>query len=217
MGRVGWCVGAAALIGAAVWLVARRPAGEPAIALPVSLSDSESAVASEPLPPPMRLTGRTEPWLRVRNGARLLELIRDGEVRASWPVGLGRARGGGSAGDAGPKVREGDRKTPEGRYRIVNRHDRGPFTLWLGLNYPSAADAERGLREGLVSRSERDAIVAADRLGAPPPAKTKLGGDVGIHGGGATDWTFGCIALDDADIRALWEAVPDGTEVIIEP
>ncbi|MBF8983231.1 L,D-transpeptidase [Lutibacter sp. B2] len=34
---------------------------------------------------------------------------------------------------------------------------------------------------------------------------TELGGEVGIHGGRtSTDWTWGCMALSDKDIRILW-------------
>ena len=39
-----------------------------------------------------------------------------------------------------------------------------------------------------------------------------------IHGCGAgRDWTLGCVALDDEDIRELYPAIPLGTEVEIRP
>ena len=31
------------------------------------------------------------------------------------------------------------------------------------------------------------------------------------------DWTDGCIAVSDAEIEALWRAVPDGTAIDILP
>jgi L,D-peptidoglycan transpeptidase YkuD (ErfK/YbiS/YcfS/YnhG family) len=35
-----------------------------------------------------------------------------------------------------------------------------------------------------------------------PPQNTKLGGDIYIHGNGAgSDWTWGCVALENEDIR----------------
>jgi lipoprotein-anchoring transpeptidase ErfK/SrfK len=38
-----------------------------------------------------------------------------------------------------------------------------------------------------------------------------------IHGNGSqSDWTWGCVALDDKDIRELFDAVPIGTPVTIE-
>jgi murein L,D-transpeptidase YafK len=158
------------------------------------------------------------PSIRVTKSAHKLELRNAGIVLKSYPVGLGHDRAGSSMAEAGPKRREGDCRTPEGTYRIVSRHDRGPYHLWLGLSYPSAEDAERGLAEGAITTGQRDAIVRADRAGAEPPAKTALGGEVGIHGGGsASDWTIGCIALDNGDVEELWRAVPDGTAVEIVP
>ena len=52
---------------------------------------------------------------------------------------------------------------------------------------------------------------------APPP-NTRLGGDIYIHGHGAgSDWTWGCVALENEDIREVFEAVNVGTPVLIEP
>ena len=51
-----------------------------------------------------------------------------------------------------------------------------------------------------------------------PPQETPLGGDIYIHGGGTgKDWTLGCVALEDEDIRALYAVVKEGTVVRIEP
>ncbi len=51
-----------------------------------------------------------------------------------------------------------------------------------------------------------------------PPQNTRLGGDIYIHGHGAqSDWTWGCVALENEDIRELFDAVNVGTPVTIEP
>jgi hypothetical protein len=66
---------------------------------------------------------------------------------------------------------------------------------------PNAEDAERGLRDGLISRAVHDAIVKASKRKATPPQNTPLGGDIYIHGNGASsDWTWGCVALENEDI-----------------
>ena len=53
---------------------------------------------------------------------------------------------------------------------------------------------------------------------ATPPWDTKLGGEVFVHGRGAkSDWTLGCIALDDSDIEELYRLVPVGTPITIHP
>jgi lipoprotein-anchoring transpeptidase ErfK/SrfK len=45
-----------------------------------------------------------------------------------------------------------------------------------------------------------------------------LGGLIYIHGHGATnDWTRGCVALENPDIKELYDAVVIGTPVTIKP
>ncbi len=51
-----------------------------------------------------------------------------------------------------------------------------------------------------------------------PPQQTLLGGEILIHGGGsATDWTLGCIAMENTDIDALRAGLPPSmkTDVLI--
>jgi len=51
-----------------------------------------------------------------------------------------------------------------------------------------------------------------------PPQKTRLGGEIYIHGGGTgKDWTYGCAAMSDHDVKELFDAIPVGTPVRIEP
>lgn len=117
-----------------------------------------------------------------------------------------------------PKTRAGDRCTPEGEYYICEKNAHSHFYLSLGLSYPNAQDAERGLREHLISRAQHDRIVSAIRHHAKPPWDTQLGGEIMVHGGGTgSDWTWGCIALENADIRSLFDRLPVGTAVRIEP
>jgi L,D-peptidoglycan transpeptidase YkuD (ErfK/YbiS/YcfS/YnhG family) len=74
------------------------------------------------------------------------------------------------------------------------------------------------LRDGLISRVQHDAIVNAIKRKAKPPQNTALGGDVYIHGNGASsDWTWGCVALENEDMRELFDAVNVGTPVAIKP
>jgi len=63
-----------------------------------------------------------------------------------------------------------------------------------------------------VLRSRAQAIREADPLQRPVFAH--LGS---YTAGSGRDWTQGCIALDDDDIRELYPAVPIGTPVKIVP
>ncbi len=147
----------------------------------------------------------------VRKAARRLTLSGDGRELLTCRVGLGDS-------PVGRKERRGDHRTPEGDYRVATRNPNSQFHLFLGLSYPNEADAGRGLAQGLILPAEHRALVAAARTGRCPSWDTRLGGTVGIHGSGAaSDWTWGCVALEDPDIETLWALCPIGTPVRIDP
>lgn len=158
--------------------------------------------------------GGTDPsGLRIEVGkaARELRLFDGDRLVKTYRVALG-------TNPVAAKAREGDRATPEGTYFICLKNPRSQFHLSLAISYPGPADAERGWRAGLISAQERRAILAAASHHQPPPWHTPLGGEVFVHGGGsAPDWTWGCIALEDADIEDLYARVPVGTPITIVP
>ena len=108
-------------------------------------------------------------------------------------------------GDApvGHKQFEGDERTPEGRYTIHTRNPRSAYRLSLRIDYPNATDR-----------------AFAESYGLSP------GGDIFIHGQPNRmpvddrmegDWTDGCIAVSNAEIAMLWDAIEDGTPIEIRP
>jgi len=178
------------------------PPTAPADPLPQALAQLERT----PLPLPV-----VAPRIRVKKSARALELLSGDRVLRTFPVGLGPY-------PSGPKRTARDGRTPEGEYRVCLKNPLSRYYLALGLSYPSARDAERAFAEGRLSRRDRDFVVAAEEATGCPPWDTPLGGAIVIHGRGASaDWTLGCIALEDADMRLLYDAVPVGTPVSIEP
>jgi len=109
-------------------------------------------------------------------------------------------------------------RTPEGRFFIVRKNPHSKFDRALVLNYPTAGDARRGLKTGLITQAQHDAIVRAQEQVRMPPMNTKLGGWLEIHGdgtGAATNWTQGCVALHNRDMQRLWWWVGVGTPVLI--
>jgi murein L,D-transpeptidase YafK len=125
---------------------------------------------------------------------------------------------------AGAKIRQGDGATPEGDYYITHKNPRSNFYLSLGVSYPNIADADRGLKAGLITKAQHKAIVSAVNTGAKPPQNTRLGGDIFIHGGGTgklfglfRDWTLGCVALENDEIKELFQTIPVRTPVKIVP
>ena len=143
---------------------------------------------------------RTEPADKVliEKKERRLTLLSKGEVIKTYKIALG--------GDpVGPKVMQGDNKTPEGVYIIDSRNNNSDYHLSLHISYPNEIDKKR-----------------AKELGVSP------GGNIMIHGiknglgwVGAShaevDWTKGCIAVTDKEMEEIFRLVPNGTIVVIMP
>lgn len=147
--------------------------------------------------------------IRIHKAPHQLELLSGGKLVRRYAVGLGH-------NGLTDKQRQGDHLTPEGRFYVCNRNEQSQFHLFLGVSYPGEDAAARGLKAGLITKAQHDAILRALRNKACPSWNTRLGGTVGIHGGGSSaDWTWGCIALEDAEIEELWTACPVGTPILI--
>jgi murein L,D-transpeptidase YafK len=118
----------------------------------------------------------------------------------------------------GTKRQQGDGATPEGDYYITHKNPRSKFYLSLGLSYPNTNDANAGMKRGLITKTQYEAIVKAINGQEKPPQNTRLGGDIFIHGGGTgSDWTLGCVALENDGIKELFDMLPVKTPVKIVP
>lgn len=146
-----------------------------------------------------------------------LTVLRGEHVLARFDnIAIGR---GGASAD---RKRE-DQKTPLGDFRIARiKHD-SVYHLFLGFDYPSRAQALRGLEKGWISRRQYDDITNALAHHEIPPQDTPLGGYIGIHGLGEGDpriharfnWTEGCIALTNEQVDRLASLVRLGTPVSV--
>jgi L,D-peptidoglycan transpeptidase YkuD (ErfK/YbiS/YcfS/YnhG family) len=138
-----------------------------------------------------------------------------------YPIGLGA----GAEKDISPKQEEGDGLTPQGKYYISLRNPSSAFgedpdiaggdLTSLQISYPNMFDAWRGLQDGLIPISQYKQIVARVQGKKSPPQKTPLGGDIMIHGGGTSDWTAGCVAMENEDMKELARIVKVGEPVEI--
>src|SRR5262245_33262275 len=102
--------------------------------------DPQTAQRREPLPSPLR-----QPRIVVKKSQRQLLLYSAGKLVRTYRIGLGLS-------PVGDKVRQGDRRTPEGDFYIFTRNNKSAFYLSLGISYPNEAHAARGLRDGLISQ-----------------------------------------------------------------
>ena len=156
------------------------------------------AVFRRAVPPPMAPAEAQADLVEIFKSERRMELKRNGRLLRAYRVSLGFA-------PLQHKEREGDGRTPEGTYSIDARNPRSSFHLSLRVSYPDADDRAR-----------------AEALGVSP------GGDIYIHGlpNGLRklrtphlkrDWTTGCVAVTDEEIREVWSLVPTGAAVVIRP
>lgn len=139
--------------------------------------------------------------IRIKKKAHTLELVANGSVVKSYKVAIG-------SGGMGPKRFEGDAVTPVGTYKVVGRI-KGLFHQFLTVSYPN--DADRARYAELKQKGE-------------VPAGRGVGFGIGIHGTGHkewngvhkdSDWTLGCIALDDSEIDEVAKLVKDGVKIVI--
>lgn len=172
-------------------------APEPPSAGPSSFprgAPAERYVPQRPLPPDFEAD-----LVIVEKTERRLYLSRQGRIVKGFDIALGFS-------PRGHKQRQGDGRTPEGRYTISARNSSSRFYLSLRIDYPAAADVRNARARG-----------------------ENPGGDIMIHGlpnldlrqvarhHPFWDWTDGCIALSNAEIEELWRAVPTGTPIEIRP
>jgi murein L,D-transpeptidase YafK len=171
----------------------RRRAFVLLLALPPALAACDGArEAARPA-----LPGAVADRIVVEKAARRMHLMRDGAPLKTYHISLGR-------NPIGHKQQVGDSRTPEGTYVIDTRNPQSRFHLSLRVSYPNNEDRRR----------------AASRGVSP-------GGDIFIHGvpnGTASaglftgrDWTDGCIAVTNGEIREIWAMVKDGTAIEIRP
>lgn len=152
-----------------------------------------------------------KPRIVIKKGERKLYLYSEQKVLRVYNIGLGFEPNG-------HKAKQGDGKTPEGTYRISLKNPKSQFYLSLAINYPNPNDGKQGLSKGLINQKQYQEILRRNRIKANPPWNTALGGEIFIHGHGSkADWTLGCIALENSEMKELYQSVPVGTEVNIMP
>lgn len=157
-------------------------------------------------------------WIRVSKRKKTLFFYRGAEMVRKMPADFGNNLFSDKQ-RRGTRQSPDDWRTPEGQFYVVNKNPNSKYYKAFVLNYPSAEDARRGIRQGLISEQEYEAILQADATHSIPPMNTQLGGWIEIHGdgtGGGTNWTQGCVAIRNEEIDQLWPMVHVGTPVLSE-
>jgi murein L,D-transpeptidase YafK len=123
---------------------------------------------------------------------------------ATYPIVFGSK-------DLSDKMREGDRRTPTGKFKIILKKIHPQWGPELLLDYPNVESYKR-----FNDRKAKGLI----------PRNAKIGNGIAIHATRPQEewtvdnyynWTDGCISVKYSEMKDLYSYIPVGTEVTIQP
>ena len=123
---------------------------------------------------------------------------------ATYPIVFGSR-------DLSDKMREGDRKTPTGSFKIVLKKIHNKWGPELLLNYPNEESYRR-----FNDRKAKGML----------PANARIGDGIAIHATRPEEewtvdnfynWTDGCVSVKYTEMKDLYSYIPVGTPVTIQP
>lgn len=135
----------------------------------------------------------------VKKSERSLYLLREGKVVKQYRIMLGPH-------PKGPKLLEGDERTPEGNYTLDRKNPNSHFYKSIRVSYPNADDLARSYKyntdpgnnimiHGMKNSWDEKTMTRAEKF----------------------NWTDGCIAVKNSDMDEIWEAIDVGTPIEIQP
>ncbi|MEP7107973.1 MAG: L,D-transpeptidase [Ferruginibacter sp.] len=122
---------------------------------------------------------------------------------ATYPIVFGSK-------DLGDKMKEGDKKTPDGHFKVIQKKIHTKWSYELLLDYPNQACFQRfneRKQRGLLSKDAR------------------IGGGIAIHATRPEEewtvdnfynWTDGCVSVKYTEMKDLFSYIPVGTPVTIQ-
>jgi murein L,D-transpeptidase YafK len=133
-----------------------------------------------------------------------LKVFDDEGWYATYPIVFGSR-------DLSDKMREGDRRTPTGSFKIVLKKIHNKWGPELLLDYPNAESYRR-----FNERKAKGLL----------PANARIGDGIAIHATRPEEewtvdnfynWTDGCVSVKYTEMKDLYSYIPVGTPVTIQP
>ena len=152
-------------------------------------------VVNNPVAPPAAMPQVSR--VVVYKSARRMDLMSGDEVVRSYRVSLGLQ-------PVGHKEREGDFRTPEGRYYLTRRNPRSDYFLSIQVSYPNERDVKHARANGWEPGGAIMIHGMPNRPRHDPDYYTR-------------DWTDGCIAVSNADMVEIWLLTSRTTPIDILP
>lgn len=137
-------------------------------------------------------------YIVVEKAKRTMTLYANRKTIKTYRIALG-------GNPVGHKEREGDSRTPEGRYTVDAKNPNSSFYKSLHISYPDAHDRASARRRGV---SPGGAIMIHGT-----PGGLSLLSATGFY----VDWTAGCIAVSNAEMDEIFKRVRPGTPILIKP
>lgn len=132
-----------------------------------------------------------------------LSLMQEGKVLKTWKVVLG-------SNPKDDKLRQGDRCTPEGNFKVRDLYPHRSWSKFIWIDYPNEESRKKH------AEAKAEGIIDED---------ASIGGEVGIHGvppdqdywiDQGDNWTYGCVSLKNKDVDELYQYIQIGTRIVIE-
>ena len=133
-----------------------------------------------------------------------LQVFDDEGWYATYPIVFGSK-------DLSDKMKEGDRRTPTGSFKIIQKKINKRWGMELLLDYPNEESVKR-----FKERKAKGLI----------PKNARIGDGIAIHATRKEEewtidnfynWTDGCISVKYSEMQELYDYIPVGTPVSIQP
>lgn len=133
-----------------------------------------------------------------------LQVFDDQGWYATYPCVFG-------SNDLSDKMMEGDKRTPEGKFKVIIKKNSGKWAFQLTLDYPNDESVEK------FKKRKASGLI---------PRHARIGGGIAIHATRPQEewtvdyfqnWTDGCISLKYTEAEDLYSYIPLGTPVTITP
>lgn len=181
-----------------------------AVAISLSFTALQNYVSTTPstliskAKKPFKIGANNDLYIIISKKDYELKVYDDEGWYATYPIVFGSK-------DLSDKMREGDRRTPTGNFKVLLKKTNKKWGLELLLDYPTADDIKK-----FKERKAKGLL----------PKNAKIGNGIAIH---ATrkgeewtidnfyNWTDGCISVKYSEMQELYDIVPAGTPVTIQP
>lgn len=133
-----------------------------------------------------------------------LKVFDDEGWYATYPIVFGSQ-------DLGDKMREGDKRTPTGSFKIIQKRLNPKWGPQMLLDYPTQESYRR------FNERKAQGVI---------PKTARIGNGIAIHSTRKEEewtvdnfynWTDGCISVKYSEMQELYNIIPVGTRVTIQP